>query len=281
MPGHQQQGNYAGCTGRTSVGSSDTLIYSNDGPSTIDLNVRNRGPATVFLGPKDVSTTSGYQLDAGEAAGFSLMVGEDLYGITASSTAEVHVLRVRGMGGLIMAAGGGSGAGPAGPQGDTGPAGPQGPAGADGAPGAQGPQGPAGSGGMLILPIVTDPAAVAWTNMPLAETLFNGSHRHVTSVDLSAFTQVRLVVNKQATAGAAAAKLMLKYASTFQTAPGGYGPIGESAVEVPVNNQNAVTATGWVNLAAGAKADVFVAVTGSGGDGVLDPAFGAITAQFK
>jgi len=31
----------------------------------------------------------------------------------------------------------------------------------------------------------------------------------------------------------------------------------------------------------GAKADVFVAIVGSGGDGALDPVFGQIVAQFR
>jgi len=39
--------------------------------------------------------------------------------------------------------------------------------------------------------------------------------------------------------------------------------------------------TSWIDLAAGAKADVFITLDGSGGDGVLDPAFGNIYAQFK
>lgn len=178
--------------------------------------------------------------------------------------------------------------GPEGPQGPAGEAstavGPQGPAGADGAEGPQGPKGDTGAAGpasILVLPIACDGAAVTWTNMPSAETLFAGSHRHVLKVDLTNFTQVRLVVNKQATAGAAASKLILKYATSFQTSAGNYSAIGASEVSVATNNQNTVTATGWINLVAGAKADVFVAVTGSGGDGALDPTFGSIVAQFK
>lgn len=118
--------------------------------------------------------------------------------------------------------------------------------------------------------------------MPAADTLFNGSHRHVTKVDLTNFTQCRLIVNKQATAGAAASKIRLVYATTFQTAPAGYSAIGASEVAAsPLNVQNTIVASAWINLVAGAKADVFLALIGSGGDGTLDPAFGSITAQFK
>ncbi len=117
--------------------------------------------------------------------------------------------------------------------------------------------------------------------MPLAETFLSGSHRHVQRVDLTNFTQCRLVVNKQGTAGAAASKLILKYRTAFDTTVGNYSAIGVSEVSIATNNQNTSSASAWVNLAAGAKADVFVCVSGSGGDGVIDPVFGHVAAQFK
>lgn len=117
--------------------------------------------------------------------------------------------------------------------------------------------------------------------MPAADTFLVGSHRHVLKIDLTNFTQCRLVVNKQGTAGGASSKLILKYATSFSTTVGNYSNIGTSEVSVATNNTNTVTATAWTNLAAGAIADVFICVSGSGGDGVLDPVFGLIAAQFK
>lgn len=133
----------------------------------------------------------------------------------------------------------------------------------------------------LVVNLVADSAAVTWTNMPAALTFFAGSHRHVAKVDLSSFTECRLIVNKQATAGAANAVVELRYASAFSTSVGSYSQAGQSAVQVAVNVQNSVLDSDWVSLAAGARADVFLALVGSGGDGVLDPAFGAISAQFR
>jgi hypothetical protein len=125
-------------------------------------------------------------------------------------------------------------------------------------------------------------AALTWTNMTAAAGFLGVSHRHVDRVDLTGYTQVRLRVNKQATAGAAASKAILSYkAAPFSVTVGDYVNIGTSEVSVAVNVANAYLETAWIDLAAGAKADVFVAVTGSGGDGVLDPAFGTITAEFK
>jgi len=140
-----------------------------------------------------------------------------------------------------------------------------------------------GSGGSYIqLDLNANAAADAtFTNMPAAVTFFLSSYRHVHQVDLSGCTQARLVVVKMATAGAAASKLMLRYIAAFSTTASNYLDIGTSEISVAVNVQNTVLASGWINLAAGAKADVFIAVIGSGGDGALDPKFGNVSAQFK
>lgn len=150
-------------------------------------------------------------------------------------------------------------------------------------------QTPAGGGGgspfkrvELAIPVL---AALAWTNQPAALSFWLSSAtvaKGVTKVDLTGFTQVRLLVNKQGTAGAAASKLILRYkASPFTQVVADYSDIGTSEVSVATNVQNAFLETAWINLAAGAQADVFLALLGSGGDGVIDPAFGQITAEFK
>jgi len=139
----------------------------------------------------------------------------------------------------------------------------------------------AGGSGQLIVPIVSDNAVSTWTNMPLALTFWSGSYRHITKIDLTNYTQVRLIVNKQTTAGAAASKLILRYNAVFSTTVGNYLDIGSSEVSVAVNTTNTVLATSWISLATGAKADIFLSLIGSGGNGALDPAFGQIIAQFK
>lgn len=193
--------------------------------------------------------------------------------------------------------------GPTGEQGDpgeqgySGDTGPTGPAGDEGSPGATGPTGPTvtgptgptgpsgegGGGGRYIqLDIHAEAdAAATWTNMPSAATFLFGSHRHVHKVDLSESTQVRLVVNKQATAGAANSKIYVVYRTTFSVTVGDYSAIGTGEVSVATNVTNSVVSSGWVDLVAGAKEDVFVALIGSGGDGALDPQFGNISLQFK
>ena len=128
-------------------------------------------------------------------------------------------------------------------------------------------------------------AALIWTNMPAAASFLLSTATVAKStrrIDLTGYTQCRLLVNKQGTAGAAASKLILRYkAAPFTQTVANYADIGSSEVSVAINVQNTYLDTGWINLVAGAKADVFVNVIGSGGDGALDPAFGIITAVFK
>ena len=206
---------------------------------------------------------------------------------------------IQGIPGSAGAPGADGADGAQGPQGDAGPQGIQGVQGNPGSPGAdgndgaqgpqgiqgiqgiQGPQGPAGAGGGMTVTFVADGAALALTNMALALGFLAASHRFATKADLTAFTQCRLVVNKQATAGAAASKIILRYITAFSTTAASWLDAGTSEVSVAINVQNTVLVTAWTNLAEGAKADVFLCPLMSGGDGALDPTVGHIEAQFK
>lgn len=143
----------------------------------------------------------------------------------------------------------------------------------------------AGGGGggttYIQLDLLAQLAAATWSNMPSAVTFFVASHRHVHKVDLTGCTEARLVVNKQATAGAATAKLILRYSTSFSTTVGNYSDVGTSEVSVAINVINNVLASAWIPLAPAAKADIFIALVGSGGNGALDPQFGNISAQFR
>jgi hypothetical protein len=121
--------------------------------------------------------------------------------------------------------------------------------------------------------------------MPAALSFWLGTASdddHAQFVDLTNYTQVRLCVLKRETAGAAASKLILRYkTSPWTQTVANYSDIGASEVSVAINVQNTYLRTSWINLVAGAKADVVVAVVGSGGDGAVDPAFGPVYAEFK
>jgi hypothetical protein len=115
-----------------------------------------------------------------------------------------------------------------------------------------------------------------WTNMPAAETVFLGTGRFYIKADLTNFTQTRLIVWVQ-TAGSSGSKLRLKYYNA-----GWQDIAASSGTDVPIDaGAPDLFLSSWVNLVAGAKADVSIGVYGAGGDGVADPAFGVMHAQFK
>ena len=128
-------------------------------------------------------------------------------------------------------------------------------------------------------------AAATFTNMPAADTFLFSSHRHVTMVDVSGFTQVRLKVNKQGTAGQTGAKLILRYSSTFSTTVGNYSDIGTSEVSVDIDTTNSYLDSGWIDLNDDVLSvdgdDIFLAVVGNGGNATLDPTFGNISVSFR
>lgn len=129
---------------------------------------------------------------------------------------------------------------------------------------------PAGGGGSYkaIWNVLSDAAALAWTNMPAAVMEIFGTTLRRGKLNLTGATQARVVAN-QTIAGAANAQLKLQY-STDQSAWTDAGPF------VAVGAGTGLKVGAFANLAAGAKADVFVRIAGISGDGTADPAFGAI-----
>jgi hypothetical protein len=113
-----------------------------------------------------------------------------------------------------------------------------------------------------------------WTNQPAAVTELGGSTRHRTHFDLTNVTKARLVVNVMV-AGAAAADLCVEYSldqTTWSALAGGSGVC--AAI-----NATGVRISSLPNIAAAAKADVYLRVIGRNGNGTLDPAFGHISLE--
>ena len=140
----------------------------------------------------------------------------------------------------------------------------------------------AGGSSQLVHTYVSDETSLISTNQPVAERFFLNSHRYVVLLDLTNYTQCRLLVNKQTIAANAGTVMTMKYrAAGFSTSVGNYSDIGTSSVTVATNVTDTLLNSGWVDLVAGAKADVAVCVTETGGNGVLDPQFGSIVLQFR
>lgn len=124
--------------------------------------------------------------------------------------------------------------------------------------------------------VIVDAADMVWTDMPAVLTEFIGSTRWRTKVDLTQVAQVRLLANVM-TAGFTGAELRGEFSTdgtVWNSLDGGTGP---SVVIDTVG----LKVSALVNLAAGAKADVFLRVIGINGNGVVDPAFGAIYLQVR
>lgn len=130
---------------------------------------------------------------------------------------------------------------------------------------------------------VAYPAAQGtWTNMAAAKQFYLNTDRTITKTDLTGYTQCRLLVMKSSVAGAASAIMYLEYKTgTFSSNPANYTIIGTS-VQVSLNVANTHLETDWIDIAAAARVDdVWLAITGDGGDGVIDPQFGVIAAEFR
>lgn len=123
-----------------------------------------------------------------------------------------------------------------------------------------------------------------WLNMPAALTLFQGLAKHVQLLDTRDFTQVRLLINKGGvTAGVAGSAARLRYHTAFTTTAATYIDIGTTgSPQVSIDTTDALLDSGWHILLPGAKIEnLYLALVGSGGNGAVDPDFGAIVAEFR
>lgn len=124
-------------------------------------------------------------------------------------------------------------------------------------------------------------ADATWANMPAAATLFASSARHVRKLDLTNYTQARLTMTKASVAGVAGSKIILRYYTAWSATASDYLDIGTSEISLATDGGIDGLVSSWVDLAAGAKADVWIGVIGTGGDGAVDPTFGTISAEFR
>lgn len=123
-------------------------------------------------------------------------------------------------------------------------------------------------------------AQATWVAMPAAATLLGGSPRHIKRADLTGFTQIRILVNKTGTAGFAGSKFVVRYFTSYSTTASDYLDAGTSIVAAAID-VTTFAPSAWVNLAAGAKADVYLAIIGLDGDGIVSPQYGALDVEVR
>lgn len=78
-----------------SVATTATALHVADADA-LGIEVQNVGASTVYVGGSDVTTSNGFPVAAGAAwyPPQPLAAGERVYGIVASGTVEVRVLRL-------------------------------------------------------------------------------------------------------------------------------------------------------------------------------------------
>lgn len=82
-------------TAAVSAATSATALHAIDADLS-GIEVQNVGASTVYVGGSDVTTANGYPVAAGASwyPPQPLAAGERVYGIVASGTVEVRVLRL-------------------------------------------------------------------------------------------------------------------------------------------------------------------------------------------
>lgn len=86
---------YQPTASRTTVLTSAIVIANNTGRDSIAFLARNvDATLSVFIGDSTVTTSTGFEVRAGEAIRFSLTDGQSLYAISASSVVVDVLQRV-------------------------------------------------------------------------------------------------------------------------------------------------------------------------------------------
>jgi len=123
--------------------------------------------------------------------------------------------------------------------------------------------------------------ALTRTDQVSGAAFMNGNDRNIWQVDLTNFTQVRLSI--RVTTGSASAnnpRVRLRYHTAFSTTIGDYSDIGTSEVACSLASTGVITSS-WIDLASGAKADIFLIASEIGGDGAADPVYASVAAHFR
>ena len=124
-------------------------------------------------------------------------------------------------------------------------------------------------------------APIQWPNMPLSDAFFNGQASNTQFIDLTNFTGVSLCITRGGNVANATAMLQLRYSPTYSLTIGDYVPLTTTNLYSYLVTPNVHINSGFYPIVNAARSGVFVALMGSGGNGLLDPNFGNTVAYFK
>lgn len=139
-----------------------------------------------------------------------------------------------------------------------------------------------GGAGQLIINFHGDASGnLVLTNQANAEQFLANTPRSITRLDLSPYSQVRLVTRViSASSSINNPRIYLEYHTSFSTTVGDYSDIGDSLVSTGLTAAGLID-TGWIDLVASAQDDVVIALLQNGGNAASDPQLGPIMVQFR
>ena len=131
------------------------------------------------------------------------------------------------------------------------------------------------------IPLVQPMAAAAvWTNQPAALNFWQATaSQAIFRADLKPFRKVRLHGNLTV-AGLAASTIFLRYFATYSTTTTDYAALSASEVQL-VQTTTGYLTSAWFDIVAAARADVFLALMGLGGNAAADPTYASLFAEFS
>lgn len=120
-------------------------------------------------------------------------------------------------------------------------------------------------------------------NTTAAEDYVDDSIRWGTRIDLTNYKQVRMNFRmwQDSVTGAT---INVKYSTTNPSTTyvgGNWNEVCTSSLATEMSGGRIMQTTPWRNLAAGAKADVYLSAVTVGGDGIDDPAMAVLEVQFR
>lgn len=127
-------------------------------------------------------------------------------------------------------------------------------------------------------------STISLSNVAATAAYFpSGSTRAIIKADLTDYSQCRLMVNQITATGVDTEKLRAVYKTSYtygSDAVGTFSNLGTSEISVTLSALQ-VGVSSWIDIAASAKADVFIALEFSGGDGTNTIGLGSIFLQCK
>ena len=138
-----------------------------------------------------------------------------------------------------------------------------------------------GSGSQFVWTVHADEGNIAWSNMPLAVTQFDNDDALVNRLDMTYYSEFRIVINVDSSVGTTACKLGLQFNDGSWRGLDNDSVNAQSTTTISCDVATKPAVSSWATIHANARGDYNIRVVGSGGDGVADPQFGGVYVQFR